>query len=90
MQVRDAIGPITAELNSKLAALLPGQGRINGTEIQENTAALLRIAELNTYFDALADWLDYADFVAAYTGAALTSKVNTTLSTVISQAPAFA
>ena len=90
MQVRDAIGPITADINTRFAALLPVQGHINATAIQENTAALLRLAELDIFNEAREDWLDYADFVAADTGAKLTDSINTTLATVISQAPAFA
>lgn len=81
---------IVAEVNSRLASLIPARGHIRARELQLGVASLLYVVQADAIYDTLADWTDYAALEAAYIGTELTAKTTAALNTVLTQAPAFA
>ena len=59
------------EINSQLAALIPSDGSINGTALQQNAASLMYLAQTSVYDDVQALWwgtgLNVGQFTDQYT-----------------------
>lgn len=83
---------VIAAVNTELAALIPASGSINGTQLQEDVASLLYLAQTSISDAVPAVWngtQTTTSFVSEYTGQNLVNKMTTARAYVAAQAPAF-
>lgn len=87
------MGTVIAAINTELATLLPTAGQpISGTQLQENIASLLYLAQTSVFnaVPALSNGTQaLTNFTAEYTGLNLTNSADTALSYLTQVAPAF-
>ncbi|DBA89542.1 TPA: hypothetical protein ACH3X2_004451 [Trebouxia sp. C0005] len=90
--VSTAVGTVIAAINTELAALVPSSGSINGTQVQENIASLLYLAQTSIFnaVPAVSNGTQTAaNFTSAYTGVNLTNTADVALQYLTQKAPAF-
>ena len=90
--VSTAVGTVIAAINTELAALVPSSGNINGTQVQENIASLLYLAQTSIFnaVPAVSNGTQTAaNFTSAYTGVNLTNTADVALQYLTQEAPAF-
>jgi len=90
--VSTAVGTVIAAINTELAALVPSSGTINGTQVQENIASLLYLAQTSIFnaVPAVSNGTQTAaNFTSAYTGVNLTNTADVALQYLTKEAPAF-
>ncbi len=90
--VSTAVGTVIAAINTELAALVPSSGSINGTQVQENIASLLYLAQTSIFnaVPAVSNGTQTAaNFTSAYTGVNLTNTADVALQYLTKEAPAF-
>ncbi|KAL0048253.1 hypothetical protein WJX82_011189 [Trebouxia sp. C0006] len=90
--VSTAVGTVIAAINTELAALVPSSGTINGTQVQENIASLLYLAQTSIFnaVPAVSNGTQTAaSFTSAYTGVNLTNTADVALQYLTKEAPAF-
>ena len=86
-----AVATVIAAINAQLAQLVTS-GTIDGTQLQQQIASLLYLAQTSVFsaVPALADGTQaVADFTSQYTGVSLLRAVDLALEYVTRQAPAF-
>lgn len=90
-EVSSAVATVIAAINAQLAQLLTS-GTINGTQLQQQVASLLYLAQ-TTVFSAVPTLATgtqaVADFTSQYTGVSLLRGVDYALGYVMREAPAF-
>lgn len=91
-QVSTAVGTVVAAINRDLQDLVPTNGSINGTQLQQDAAGLLSVAQ-TAVFNAVPEISDtiesVTNFVDMYTGVNLTTQANQALAILAREAPAF-
>ena len=90
--VSTAVATVIAAINTELAAAIPTSGAINGTQLQENIASLLYLAQTSIFnaVPAVSNGTEaVTNFTSAYTGVNLTSSADAALSYLTQEAPAF-
>ena len=90
--VSTAVATVIAGINMELQNLVPTSGNINGTQLQQNIASLLYLAQssITSSIPAISRGTEsVTNFTAAYTGVNLTNSANAALSYLTREAPAF-
>ncbi len=90
--VSTAVATVIAAINTELGDLIPTSGNLNGTQIQQNIASLLYLAQTSV-FDAVPAVSNgtqtLVNFTSVYTGVNLTTSADAALSYLTRVAPAF-
>lgn len=87
-----AVGTVIAAVNSDLADLIPASGSINGTQLQQDVASLLYVAQTSIFnaVPAISNGTQaLTNFTELYTGVNLTQSANAALALLAAKAPAF-
>ena len=90
--VSTAVGTVVAAINGDLQDLVPASGSINGTQLQQDVAGLLSVAQTSVFsaVPAISNGTQsVVDFTAMYTGVNLTTQANAALAILAREAPAF-
>lgn len=88
--VSTAVGTVVATINRDLQDLVPTNGSINGTQLQQDAAGLLSVAQAAVFeaVPAISKGIQsVTDFTAMYTGVNLTRQANAALAILAREAP---